>query len=266
MSRTGARQHAFDDEAADRLAQVGSERRPAARRLQPDEAALARRDADRAAAVVGVRARHHARGDRRRRAAARAAGRVRRVPRIARRPVGVRLGRRQHAELGHVGAPEEDEPRGAELASRGRSRAGRGSRAPSGRATPKWIGSPAVWPRRSFSRNGTPRNGPSGRAFRRPGRAPARRSDGSPRSASGSRRSMRAMAASTSSRGLALPLRTSSACAVASRRERSSAMVRLTTATGGCPARFRGPRVACAAWHDDPGFAMEPACDRDREP
>ena len=58
-------------------------------------------------------------GDRRRRAAARAAGRAARVPRVARRAVGVRLGRRQRAELGRVGPAEETKPGGAELRRRG---------------------------------------------------------------------------------------------------------------------------------------------------
>ena len=48
----------------------------ARRRLEADEAAARGGNADRAAAVVGVRQRHDARGDRRRRAAARAAGGV----------------------------------------------------------------------------------------------------------------------------------------------------------------------------------------------
>src|SRR5213593_718323 len=77
---------------------------------------------------------------------------------------------------------------------------------------------------RSFSRNGTPRKGPSGsareaasaRAFSKRGMMTA--------FSSGLVRSMRAIAASTSKTGLAVPRRTSSACAVASSQVRSSLM------------------------------------------
>src|SRR5438132_196240 len=77
---------------------------------------------------------------------------------------------------------------------------------------------------RSFSRNGTPRKGPSGsareaasaRAFSKRGMMTA--------FSSGLVRSMRAIAASTSRAGLAVPRRTSSACAVASSQARSSLM------------------------------------------
>src|SRR5205809_3110779 len=77
---------------------------------------------------------------------------------------------------------------------------------------------------RSFSRNGTPRKGPSGnareaasaRAFSKRGMMTA--------FSSGLVRSMRRIAASTSSAGLAVPRRTSSACALASSQARSSLM------------------------------------------
>src|SRR2546425_2352942 len=77
---------------------------------------------------------------------------------------------------------------------------------------------------RSFSRNGTPRKGPSGsvgeaasaRAFSKRGMMTA--------FSSGLVRSMRTIAASTSSAGLAFPRRTSSACALASNQARSSLM------------------------------------------
>src|SRR5947207_2075724 len=77
---------------------------------------------------------------------------------------------------------------------------------------------------RSFSRKGTPRKGPSGsareaasaRAFSKRGMMTA--------FSSGLVRSMRAIAASTSSAGLAVPRRTSSACALASSQARSSLM------------------------------------------
>src|SRR5205809_2303190 len=77
---------------------------------------------------------------------------------------------------------------------------------------------------RSFSRNGTPRKGPSGnareaasaRAFSKRGMMTA--------FSSGLVRSMRRIAASPSSAGLAFPRRTSSACALASSQARSSLM------------------------------------------
>ncbi len=78
-------------------------------RLEADEPVLRGGDADRAATVVRVRHRHHAGGDGRRGAAARAAGRVAGVPRVLRRAVGVGLGRRQDAELGHVGLADRDQ-------------------------------------------------------------------------------------------------------------------------------------------------------------
>ena len=80
VSRTLRVTHALADEAADAVAEVGTERGAPARRLQADEAALARRDADRAAAVVGVRRGDQAGRDGGRRAAARAARRVARGP------------------------------------------------------------------------------------------------------------------------------------------------------------------------------------------
>ena len=81
---------------------------------------------------------------------------------------------------------------------------------------PSYIGSPAVWAARSLSRNGTPRNGPSGSS---PAAASRALSNSGVITAlsSGFSRSMRAIASSTSSVGLASPVRTSSAWAVASR-------------------------------------------------
>src|SRR3989442_3552814 len=77
---------------------------------------------------------------------------------------------------------------------------------------------------RSFSRNGTPRKGPSGSA-REAASARAFSKRGMMTAFSwGLVRSMRRIAASTSSAGLAFPRRTSSACALASSRARSSLM------------------------------------------
>ena len=91
------------------LAVLGAERHAAARRLEPDEAALARRDADRSAAVARVRDRHHARRDRSRRSAARAPDAARRVPRVVRGAVGVGFGRRLQPELRRVRLADDHE-------------------------------------------------------------------------------------------------------------------------------------------------------------
>ena len=77
------------------MAAVGAQRDAPARRLEPDQAAARGRDPDRAAAVVAVGDRHHARGHRRRRAAAGAAGRAVERPRVARGAEAARLGGRQ---------------------------------------------------------------------------------------------------------------------------------------------------------------------------
>ena len=71
----------------------------------------------RAAAVVGVRHRHDAGGDRRRRAAAGAADRMVGVPRVAGGAEEARLGGRDQAELRRVGLAGDDQA-GALVASR----------------------------------------------------------------------------------------------------------------------------------------------------
>ncbi len=80
---------------------------------------------------------------------------------------------------------------------------------------PQWYGSPAEWATASLSRNGTPRNGPSGSGPAAVARADSNRGVITALSA-GFRASIRAMAASTSSVGVISPRRTRSACAVAS--------------------------------------------------
>lgn len=75
---------------------------------------------------------------------------------------------------------------------------------------PSWKGSPAEWQLRSFSRNGTPRNGPSGSTDAACARADSNSGVITALSC-GLIRSMRSIAASTSSRGLACPVATSSA-------------------------------------------------------
>ena len=100
---------------------------------------------------------------------------------------------------------------------------------------PMWYGAPASSPSRSFTTIGTPRNGPSGRLPRACVRA---RSNNGWMTALSSpfSFSMRAIAASTSSSGLASPERTSSAWAVASRVARSVTDEKLP-ADGGCAPR-----------------------------
>ena len=86
----------------------GAERDPPALWLQSDEPAARRRDAGRAAAVVGVGDRHHAGRDRSGRAARRAARRARGVPRVARGAEAPRLGGRDDPELRQVGQADDD--------------------------------------------------------------------------------------------------------------------------------------------------------------
>src|SRR5690606_17256728 len=75
--------------------------------------------ADGAAGVGADGQRGLVRGQRRRRAAAGAAGDARGVPRIAGRPVGGVLGGGPHRELVHVGLAEDRDARGAQLAGQG---------------------------------------------------------------------------------------------------------------------------------------------------
>src|SRR5437763_541532 len=83
-------------------------------RAEAAQAAARRRDADRPAAVGGVRHREHPRRHRGRRAAAGAARRAVEVPRVARRAVAQVLRDRERAELGRVGAPAQHEARAPE--------------------------------------------------------------------------------------------------------------------------------------------------------
>ena len=101
--------HVAGDEPVPHLTVLRSDRHPTARRLQADEPALARRDADRAAAVAGVADRDQPGRDRGRGSAARPAGTARRVPRVPGRAVRVRLGGGLQPELGRVGLADDDE-------------------------------------------------------------------------------------------------------------------------------------------------------------
>ena len=98
-------------DALDRRAHPAGDdgRDAAAARLEADETGARCGDADRAATVVAVGEREHAGGDGRRRAAARPAGRARRVPRVAGDPVTVVLGDRDRPVLGGVRPPGEHE-------------------------------------------------------------------------------------------------------------------------------------------------------------
>ena len=149
-------------ERAPVLAEVRAERRPRPRRLQPDDAAHRRGEADRAAHVVAVR-------DRRR-------GRPRPRPR-SRRSIRRCCDSRSHglrvapyasgsvvqlvASSGVLVLPTNTKP-----AARKRRRepgvVGLGpARSRFSSRMPQWYGSPAVWHTASLTRNGTPRNGPA---------------------------------------------------------------------------------------------------------
>ena len=109
QSRTRAREREAHDHAAVGIAGVRAEGDAAARRLQPDQAAERGGIADRAAAVAAVGERHDAGGDRGGRTAARAGGRAREVPGIARRAGVPRHREGGEAELGGGGAAEIDQ-------------------------------------------------------------------------------------------------------------------------------------------------------------
>ena len=109
-----ARDRVRDGEAAPELRAVGPDGRSPARRLDPEQAATGGGDADRPAAVVGVRHRDDAGGDRRARAAAGAARGHLRVPRVARGTEQLRFAEWEDAELGQVRLAEDDGARAAE--------------------------------------------------------------------------------------------------------------------------------------------------------
>ena len=88
---------------------------------------------------------------------------------------------------------------------------------------PLWMGSPAVGAKRSLTVKGTPRKGPFGRSDAACARALSNRGWMTALS-SGLSFSTRVIAPSTNSAGLTCPVRTSSACAVASSHATSSLM------------------------------------------
>ena len=99
-----------DRQPAPALAGVGRERHARPRRLETEQPALRRRDADRSAAVGGVRHRQHAGDDRRGRPAGRATGRMLEVPRVAAGPVQARLRVRVQPELRRRAAAHDHQP------------------------------------------------------------------------------------------------------------------------------------------------------------
>ena len=115
-SRTGPREGELVRQAEQQLGLVRTGRRAATARLQADEPAAGRGDADRAGAVVAVRHGDAAGRDERGRAAARAAGAARRIPGVACDAVAARLGREADDHLGHVRDAERRQPGGAEAA------------------------------------------------------------------------------------------------------------------------------------------------------
>ena len=116
IEHEGAVAHAAADDVADgepapALAGVGRHGDARPRRLEAEEAALGRGDADRAAAVGRMRHGEDAGDHGCRRAARGAARRVLEVPGVAGWPVEPRLGGGVEAELGRGGAAEDDEAR-----------------------------------------------------------------------------------------------------------------------------------------------------------
>ena len=103
--------------AAPAFAAIGPERIARAGRLQSEHAGCRSGNADRTAAVAGMRHGKDARGDRRGRAAGRTSGGMRQIPRVAGRAEQAALGGRQQAEL-RAGALAEDRHPGVEEALR----------------------------------------------------------------------------------------------------------------------------------------------------
>ena len=101
--------------SAPAFAAIGTERIARAARLQSEHAGSGGGNADRAAAVAGMRDGQDARGDRRCRAARRAAGGMGEIPGIAGRAEQPRLRRRHQPEFG-TGALAEDRNAGIEKA------------------------------------------------------------------------------------------------------------------------------------------------------
>ena len=104
-----AADHMADRQAAPAFAHIRPGGIAGARRLEPDESAIGRGDANRTAAIGAVGHGHHAGGDGGGGPAAGAARAVLQIPGVARRTVDDRLGRRVQPELRRVGAAEDDQ-------------------------------------------------------------------------------------------------------------------------------------------------------------
>ena len=185
-------------------------RQPAVGRLQAEQAAERGRHADRAVGVGAERERHQPAGDRAARAARRAAGHARQVVRIARRAVVHVLAGEVVGVLAHV--ERADQHGAGRLQPRDQRRV---ARRPAARSRlilePARVGRPAT-SNRFLTANGTPASGPSGWPAARAAsiaarawRARARAVTAVKALSAGSRVAMRASAASTTARALALP-------------------------------------------------------------
>ena len=153
VSATLRAEHAVDRQAVPR-ARARRQRDAPALRLQPEQPAPRRRDADRAGAVGAERGADEARRDGRRAAAARAARRALQVPRIARDAERRRLGERPDAQLWDVRLADDHR------AGRAQAAHDLGVRREPGRSTafvPSIVGSPAT-SMSSLTANGTPSN------------------------------------------------------------------------------------------------------------
>ena len=114
----GSRDRPVGDEPSARI-RVRGVRDASARRLEADDPAAARGDANGAAAVRTFRHRTEARGDGGGRSAARSAGRLAQIPRVPGRREEAEGGGRAIAELGRVGLADEHPARLAQPAGHG---------------------------------------------------------------------------------------------------------------------------------------------------
>ena len=101
-------EHAVGRRARPHVAEVGADRDASQARLQADEPAARRGDADRAAQVAGVGEPDHPRGDGGRAPARRASRREVGIPRVSGRAVARVLGDRPQTELGRVRLAHDD--------------------------------------------------------------------------------------------------------------------------------------------------------------
>ena len=102
--RTG--QHMVHRNAVHGFGKGGPPGRASATGLETEQAAAGRRDADTATPVIGARYRHHPGCHHGGRATGRTTGGMIRIPGVAGRTIGIRLGDTLGAELRGIGAPE----------------------------------------------------------------------------------------------------------------------------------------------------------------